>query len=74
MARNKRRKGSLQAFRKELKENFCAQQCMNWDGILSNLIEVKYGVRQDSILGPILLISHMGDMSDKHDKMCDISL
>jgi hypothetical protein len=37
---------------------------MNWDGILSNLIEVKYGVRQDSILGPILLISLMGDMSD----------
>jgi hypothetical protein len=48
---------------KELKDFFCAQQSMIWDGILSDLIEVKYRVRQDSILGPIILIIIVGDMS-----------
>jgi hypothetical protein len=33
---------------------------MNMDGILSNLIEVKYRVRLDSILGPILFIILVG--------------
>jgi hypothetical protein len=34
---------------------------MKWVAIPSNLIEVKYGVRQDSILGPILVIILVGD-------------
>jgi hypothetical protein len=33
---------------------------MNWEGILSNLIEVKYRVGLDSILGQILLIFLVG--------------
>jgi PDZ domain-containing secreted protein len=33
---------------------------MNMDGILNNLIEVKYRVRLDSILGPILFIILVG--------------
>jgi hypothetical protein len=31
------------------------KQCVVWDGTASSLIEVLYGVRQGSILGPILL-------------------
>jgi hypothetical protein len=37
-------------------------QQVSWDGTLSNLIAVRYGVRQGSILGPIfflVLISNM---------------
>jgi hypothetical protein len=36
---------------------------VNWGGILSDLIKVKYGVRQGSILGPILFIVLVGDMA-----------
>jgi hypothetical protein len=39
------------------------KQRVNWDGVLSNLIEVKYGVRQGSILSPILFIVLVGDMA-----------
>jgi hypothetical protein len=35
---------------------------VSWDGTLSNLIEVRYGVRQGSILGPVLFIVLIGDM------------
>jgi hypothetical protein len=32
------------------------KQCVVWDGTVSSLIDVLYGVHQGSILGPILLI------------------
>jgi hypothetical protein len=32
------------------------KQCLVWDGTVSKLVDVLYGVRQGSILGPILFI------------------
>jgi hypothetical protein len=32
------------------------KQCVVWDGTVSGLVDVLYGVHQGSILGPILLI------------------
>jgi hypothetical protein len=32
------------------------KQCVVWDGTMSGLVNVLYGVRQGSILGPILFI------------------
>ena len=37
-------------------------QCVDWDGTQSNLIPVPYGVRQGSILGPILFLVMMSDL------------
>jgi hypothetical protein len=37
-------------------------QQVSWDRTLSNLIRVRYGVRQGSILGPVLFLILIGDM------------
>jgi hypothetical protein len=39
------------------------RQCMVWDGTVSNLINVLYGVRQGSILGPLLFIIIVSGMA-----------
>ena len=38
------------------------QQCVDWNGTRSNYLPVKYGVRQGSILGPLLFITLMSDL------------
>jgi hypothetical protein len=40
------------------------KQCVVWDGKVSSLIDVLYGVRQGSILGPILLIILTSGMAE----------
>jgi hypothetical protein len=39
------------------------EQCVVWDGTVSSLIDVLYGVRQGSILGPILFIVLVSGMA-----------
>jgi hypothetical protein len=39
------------------------KQCMVWDGTVSSLIDVLYGVRQGSIVGPILFIVLVSGMA-----------
>jgi hypothetical protein len=36
---------------------------VSWDGTLSNLLKVRYGVRQGSILDPVLFLVLIGDMA-----------
>jgi hypothetical protein len=36
---------------------------LSWDGILSDLIAVRYGVRQGSILGPVLFLVLISNMA-----------
>jgi hypothetical protein len=36
---------------------------VDWDGAVSRYVEVKYGVRQGSILGPVLFTLHTADMA-----------
>lgn len=38
-------------------------QCVDWDGAISSFVEVLYGVRQGSILGPVLFNVHTADMA-----------
>jgi hypothetical protein len=38
-------------------------QQVSWDGILSELIAVRYGVRQGSILGPVLFLVLISNMA-----------
>jgi hypothetical protein len=40
------------------------KQCIDWNGTRSSLSEVKFGVRQGSILGPILYLVLVADMPD----------
>jgi hypothetical protein len=37
-------------------------QCVDWEGAVSTFVEVLYGVRQGSILGPVLFNIHTADM------------
>jgi hypothetical protein len=39
------------------------KQCVVWDGTVSALIDILYGVRQGSILGPILFIILVSGMA-----------
>jgi hypothetical protein len=36
-----------------------AKQRVFWDGRVSNVVEVEYGVRQGSLLGPVLYLLHV---------------
>jgi hypothetical protein len=40
------------------------QQCVDWSGTRSDFAEVRFGVRQGSILGPILFLVLMADLPD----------
>jgi hypothetical protein len=40
-----------------------SQQCVDWDGGLSPFLEIKYGVSQGLLLGPLLFIILVGDMA-----------
>jgi hypothetical protein len=39
-----------------------AKQRMVWDGQVSDIIVVEYGVRQGSLLGPVLYLLHVSDL------------
>jgi hypothetical protein len=38
------------------------RQCVVWNGVDSTFVAVKYGVRQGSILGPVLFLVLMADL------------
>ncbi|QQP37804.1 Uncharacterized protein FKW44_018199, partial [Caligus rogercresseyi] len=38
------------------------KQCVNWNGTRSDFVDVKYGVRQGSILGPLLFLILMAGL------------
>jgi hypothetical protein len=39
-----------------------ARQCVVWDGQVSDTVEVEYGVRQGSLLGPVLYLLHVSNL------------
>jgi hypothetical protein len=39
------------------------EQCVDWEGERSKFVKVRFGVRQGSILGPILFLLHTADMA-----------
>jgi hypothetical protein len=40
------------------------KQCVVWNGAISSYVDVEFGVRQGSLLGPVLFIIHVADMQD----------
>jgi hypothetical protein len=40
------------------------RQCVDWNGTCSGYVEVRYGIRQGSILGPVLYLVHVADFPD----------
>jgi hypothetical protein len=41
-----------------------AGQRVIWDGNVSDIVEVEYGVRQGSLLGPVLYLLHVSDFPE----------
>jgi hypothetical protein len=39
-----------------------ARQRVVWDGQVSDVVDVEYGVRQGSLLGPVLYLLHVSDL------------
>jgi hypothetical protein len=39
-----------------------ARQRVVWDGRVSDVVDVEYGVRQGSLLGPVLYLLHVSDL------------
>jgi hypothetical protein len=39
-------------------------QAVVWDGVRSTFVSVRFGVRQGSILGPLLYLCHVADLPD----------
>jgi hypothetical protein len=39
------------------------EQCVDWDGSRSSYVAMEFGVRQGSILGPVLFLVHTADMA-----------
>jgi hypothetical protein len=39
-----------------------AKQRVVWDGQVSNVVDVEYGVRQGSLLGPVLYLLHVSNL------------
>jgi hypothetical protein len=50
---------SLKWFRSYLTS---ARQCVVWDAWVSDVMDVEYGVRQGSLLGPVLYLLHVFDL------------
>jgi hypothetical protein len=39
-------------------------QSVDWDGVRSGVVRIQFGVRQGSILGPLLYLIHVADLPD----------
>jgi hypothetical protein len=60
-------KMSAMAIRGKALRWFCcyltnAKQRVVWDGQVSDIVDVEYGVRQGSLLGPVLYLLHVSDL------------
>jgi hypothetical protein len=49
------------------------KQCVDWDGEISGFVAVKYGVRQGSILGPVLFLVHTAYMASAVGTDCNVT-